>query len=284
MGARVKIETLGLMKQRGEPIAVLTCYDHPTAVFQDGAGVDVIFVGDSVGVNVLGYESPQQVTIDDMRHHTRAVRRGVVDALLMADLPYRSYETPAQAVKNARQLTVAGAEVVKLEGGRPVIDQVRALVSEGIPVVGHVGYTPQTRTGKRPVFGDRAEDALAVLKDAHALASAGALAVVLECVPERVAEVVTDRVPIPTIGIGAGRVCDGQVLVAHDMLGMHNSRYRFVKAYADLEGAMQRAFAAYVQDVKNHRFPQDNHRFKIKSAELRRFHLRAEEVLWPSKS
>lgn len=284
MGARVKIETLGLMKQRGEPIAVLTCYDHPTAVFQDGAGVDVIFVGDSVGVNVLGYESPQQVTIDDMRHHTRAVRRGVVDALLMADLPYRSYETPAQAVKNARQLTVAGAEVVKLEGGRPVIDQVRALVSEGIPVVGHVGYTPQTRTGKRPVFGDRAEDALAVLKDAHALASAGALAVVLECVPERVTEVVTDRVPIPTIGIGAGRVCDGQVLVAHDMLGMHNSRYRFVKAYADLEGAMQRAFAAYVQDVKNHRFPQDNHRFKIKSAELRRFHLRAEDVLWPSKS
>lgn len=284
MGARVKIETLGLMKQRGEPIAVLTCYDHPTAVFQDGAGVDVIFVGDSVGVNVLGYESPQQVTIDDMRHHTRAVRRGVVDALLMADLPYRSYETPAQAVKNARQLTVAGAEVVKLEGGRPVIDQVRALVSEGIPVVGHVGYTPQTRTGKRPVFGDRAEDALAVLKDAHALASAGALAVVLECVPERVAEVVTDRVPIPTIGIGAGRVCDGQVLVAHDMLGMHNSRYRFVKAYADLKGAMQRAFAAYVQDVKNHRFPQDNHRFKIKSAELRRFHLCAEDVLWPSKS
>ena len=284
MGARVKIETLGLMKQRGEPIAVLTCYDHPTAVFQDGAGVDVIFVGDSVGVNVLGYKSPQEVTIDDMRHHTRAVRRGVVDALLMADLPYRSYETPAQAVKNARQLTVAGAEVVKLEGGRPVIDQVRALVSEGIPVVGHVGYTPQTRTGKRPVFGDRAEDALAVLKDAHALASAGALAVVLECVPERVAEVVTDRVPIPTIGIGAGRVCDGQVLVAHDMLGMHNSRYRFVKAYADLEGAMQRAFAAYVQDVKNHRFPQDNHRFKIKSAELRRFHLRAEDVLWPSKS
>lgn len=284
MGARVKIETLGLMKQRGEPIAVLTCYDHPTAVFQDGAGVDVIFVGDSVGVNVLGYESPQQVTIDDMRHHTRAVRRGVVDALLMADLPYRSYETPAQAVKNARQLTGAGAEVVKLEGGRPVIDQVRALVSEGIPVVGHVGYTPQTRTGKRPVFGDRAEDALAVLKDAHALASAGALAVVLECVPERVVEVVTDRVPIPTIGIGAGRVCDGQVLVAHDMLGMHNSRYRFVKAYADLEGAMQQAFAAYVQDVKNHRFPQDNHRFKIKSAELRRFHLRAEDVLWPSKS
>ena len=278
MGARIKIETLGLMKQRGEPIAVLTCYDHPTAVFQDGAGVDVIFVGDSVGVNVLGYESPQRVTMDDMRHHTRAVRRGVVDALLMADLPYRSYETPAQAVKNARQLVLAGAEVVKLEGGRNVIDQVRALVAEGIPVVGHVGYTPQTRTGKRPVFGDCAEDALDVLKDAAALAVAGALAVVLECVPERIAEVVTDRVPIPTIGIGAGRVCDGQVLVAHDMLGVYQSRYRFVKAYADIEGAMQEAFAAYVQDVKNRRFPQDKHRFKIKSAELRRFHLRAEDV------
>ena len=164
MGSRVKPETLALMKQRGEPIAMLTCYDHPTAVFQDAAGVDVIFVGDSVGVNVLGYKSPQQVTMDDMLHHTRAVRRGVASALLMADLPYRAYETPEQAIENARQLVSAGTEVVKLEGGRNITPQVEALAAEGIPVVGHVGYTPQTRTGKRPVFGDRAEEALDVLK------------------------------------------------------------------------------------------------------------------------
>ena len=274
MGSRVKPETLALMKQRGETIAMLTCYDHPTAVFQDAAGVDVIFVGDSVGVNVLGYKSPQQVTMDDMLHHTRAVRRGVVSALLMADLPYRSYETPEQAIQNARQLVSAGTEVVKLEGGRNITPQVEALVAEGIPVVGHVGYTPQTRTGKRPVFGDCAEEALDVLYDADALASAGALAVVLECVPERVAEVVTKRVSMPTIGIGAGRVCDGQVLVAHDMLGVYKSHYRFVKTYTDLKRVMHGAFADYVADIKARRFPEDKHRFKIKSAELRRFRAR----------
>ncbi len=274
MGSRVKPETLALMKQRGEPIAMLTCYDHPTAVFQDAAGVDVIFVGDSVGVNVLGYKSPQQVTMDDMLHHTRAVRRGVVSALLMADLPYRTYETPEQALKNARQLVSAGTEVVKLEGGRNIMPQIEALVAEGIPVVGHVGYTPQTRTGKRPVFGDRAAEALDVLYDADALAAAGALAVVLECVPERVAEVVTKRLSMPTIGIGAGRVCDGQVLVAHDMLGVYKSHYRFVKTYTDLKRVMHQAFADYVKDIKAHQFPEDRHRFKIKSAELRRFRAR----------
>lgn len=277
MGSRVKPETLVQMKQRGEPIAMLTCYDHPTAVFQDAAGVDVIFVGDSVGINVLGYKNPQQVTMDDMLHHARAVRRGVVSALLMTDLPYRSYETPEQAIKNARQLVSAGTEVVKLEGGRNITPQVEALVAEGIPAVGHVGYTPQTRTGKRPVFGDRSEEALAVLADAEALASAGALTVVLECVPERVAEVVTQRLPIPTIGIGAGRVCDGQVLVAHDMLGVYKSHYRFVKTYTDLKRVMHRAFADYVADIKTRRFPEDNHRFKIKSAELRRFRAQIDE-------
>ena len=271
MGSRVKPETLAVMKQQGEPIAMLTCYDHPTAVFQDKAGVDVVFVGDSVGVNVLGYEGPQQVTMDDMVHHTRVVRRGVSNALLMADLPFRSYDSPQQAIDNAQKLIAAGAEVVKLEGGRNVIAQVEALVQLDIPVVGHVGYTPQTRTGERPVFGDTAEEARDVLEDAVALETAGALAVVLECVPERVAEIVTDRLLIPTIGIGAGRKCDGQVLVAHDMLGVYASAFRFVKAYAQLEQQMQQAFMDYVAEVKAFQFPEDKHRFKIKSAELRRF-------------
>lgn len=275
MGSRVKPETLQAMKQQGESIAVLTCYDYPMATFQDAAGVDVIFVGDSVGVNVLGYKSPRQVTMDDMLHHTRVVRRGVKAAALMADLPYHSYETPQKAVENARYLVDVGAEIVKLEGGDNVASQVGALVGVGIPVVGHVGYTPQTRTGERPVFGDRAAEALEVLEDAISLEEAGALAVVLECVPERVAEVVTHRLGIPTIGIGAGRVCDGQVLVAHDMLGVHENAYRFVKEYANLELIMRKAFATYVSDVKDHHFPEDGHQFKIKSAELRKFKAQA---------
>lgn len=278
MGSRVKPETLQVMKQQGEPIAMLTCYDYPMAVFQDAAGVDVIFVGDSVGVNVLGYASPQQVTMDDMLHHTRVVRRGVAAAVLMADLPYHSYETPQKAVENARRLVDVGAEIVKLEGGDNMASQVGALVEAGIPVVGHVGYTPQTRTGERPVFGDRAAEALEVLEDAISLEEVGALAVVLECVPERVAEVVTQRLEIPTIGIGAGRVCDGQVLVVHDMLGVHETAFRFVKAYANLGSIMPEAFAAYVTDVKDHSFPEDRHRFKIKSEELRKFKAQALSV------
>jgi len=271
MGSRVKPETLLDMKQRGEPIAMLTCYDYPSAVLQDAAGIDVIFVGDSVGVNALGYKSPQQVTMDDMLHHARAVRRGVTDALLLVDLPFGSYGTSEQAVENARQLVRAGAEVVKLEGGRAVAAQVAAIVADGIPVIGHIGYTPQTRTGERPVFGDLADEALEVLEDALALSRAGALGVVIECVPERVAEIVTERLSIPTIGIGAGRSCDGQVLVLPDMLGTTPHEFRFVKRYADLRAVAARAFSAYCEDVKTRRFPEDHHRFLIKREELRKF-------------
>lgn len=275
MGSRVKPETLRAMKQRNEPIAMLTCYDYPSAILQDAAGIDVVFVGDSVGVNALGYNSPQQVTMDDMLHHARAVRRGVTGALLLVDLPFCSYGTPAQAVENARRLMHAGAEVVKLEGGRAVEAQVAAMVADGIPVIGHVGYTPQTRTGARPVFGDRADEALEVLEDALALSRAGALGVVIECVPERVAEIVTKRLSIPTIGIGAGRACDGQVLVLPDMLGTTPHEFRFVKRYADLRPVMGQAFATYCEDVKTRRFPEDHHRFLIKREELRKFRARA---------
>lgn len=271
MGSRVKIETLQEMKQRSEPIVMLTCYDYPSAVLQDAAGIDVVFVGDSVGVNVLGYDTPMQVTMDDMLHHTRSVRRGVHEALLLADLPFGSYDTPEQAVDNARRLIDVGAEVVKLEGGRGVVPQVSAIVAEGVPVIGHVGYTPQTRTGERPVFGDRADEALDVLEDALALEQAGAGGVVLECVPERVAEIVTEQLQMPTIGIGAGRCCDGQVLVLPDMLGVNAHEFRFVKRYAELRHPLQGAFAAYCADVKSGRFPEDQHRFLIKREELRKF-------------
>ena len=165
----------------------------------------------------------------------------------------------------------AGAEVVKLEGGREVKAQVEALVQSGIPVVGHIGYTPQTRTGERPLYGDRVDEAICVLEDAFALAAAGALAVVLECIPEKVAEVVGQHISIPTIGIGAGRACDGQVLVVNDLLGVNEDSFRFVRQYADLKQVMYSAFKNYCADVKNGRFPGEEHRFLIKSKELRAF-------------
>ena len=271
MGTRVKPGSLIDMKQRGEAITMLTCYDYPTARCQEAAGVDVIFVGDSVGVNVLGYRSPQQVTMEDMIHHTNAVHRGVQKALLVADLPYGSYETPAQAVENAARLVDAGAEVVKLERGREIIESVSGIVADGIDVIGHVGHTPQTRMSGRAVVGDRADEAHAVFQDARSLEDAGVIAVVLECVPERISEIITDSLRIPTIGIGAGRNCDGQVLVNLDLLGATDARFSFVKQYAELSSVMENAFSEFVADVKVGRFPGEKHRFKIKGEELRKF-------------
>ena len=271
MGVRIKPDTLLEMKRRGEPITMLTCYDYPTARCLEAADVDVIFVGDSVGVNVLGYQSPQQVTMQDMIHHTNAVHRGVEKALLVADLPYGSYETPEQALENARRLLEAGAEVVKLERGREIMDSVSSIVAEGIDVIGHVGHTPQTRVGGRAVFGDRAEEARSVYQDAQGLEEAGVVAVVLECVPERISTVITERLRIPTIGIGAGRYCDGQVLVTLDLLGLNDLQFSFVERYAELSTITRGAFSTFVADVKAGRFPANSHRFRIKSEELRKF-------------
>jgi len=272
MGSRVTLGTLISMKASNEPITMLTCYDHPSACLQDAAGVDIIFVGDSVGTNVLGYESPLQVTMEDMAHHTRAVSRGVEQALFVSDLPYASYETPEQAVANAERLVEAGAEVVKLEGGQEVAEQVEAIVSRGMPLMGHVGFTPQTaEEGASHVVGGHADEALKLFQDVRALEEAGACSVVLECVPERVAEVITSHCTIVTIGIGSGRGCDGQVLVTPDLLGLGPRPLRFAKQYADLATAMREAYSAYVDEVRSRSFPGDEHRFRIKSDELRKF-------------
>ena len=271
MGSRVRPETLMDLKQRSEPITMLTCYDFPTALLQDAACVDIIFVGDSVGTNVLGYEDPKQVSMEDMVHHTRAVRRGVKAALLVSDLPYGSYETPEQGVQNALRLVDAGAEVVKLEGGEEVADGVACMVEQGISVMGHVGFTPQTAGGGSHVVGRRADEAIAVFRGVRALAGAGACAVVMECVPERVAEVVTSRLGVPTIGIGSGRYCDGQVLVTPDLLGISETEFRFVKRYAGLSTVVRGAFSNFVAEVKAGQFPEDKHGFRVKKEELRRF-------------
>ncbi len=265
------------MKRRGEPIAMLTCYDFPTAILQDASEVDVILVGDSLGINVLGYESPQQVTMADMLHHTRAVKRGVQRAILLADLPYRSYETDSQAVSNARLMEDAGADMVKLEGAEDVAGRIAAITAEGIPVVGHVGHLPQTWKGNRHVYGDRADEAALVLEGALALEAAGAVAVVLECVPEQVAGVVSRALNIPTIGIGSGRRCDGQVLVAPDLLGLNDLSFRYSKRYAELGSAIRKAFSTYVEDVKAKRYPAGEHRYRIRNEELRKFKALAED-------
>ena len=210
------------MKGRGERIAALTAYDFPMTRLLDEAGIPLILVGDSLGMVVLGYPDTTHVTMSEMEHHVRAAARAKPRALLAADLPYHAYETVADAVANARRLVAAGAEAVKAEGGREILEQVRAIVASGIPFLGHLGMLPQhvLDEGGYHVKGKKEPEHLALLADAHALTTAGAFAVVLELVTPRVAKELTQAVPIPTIGIGSGPDCDGQVLVTPDLLGM----------------------------------------------------------------
>jgi 3-methyl-2-oxobutanoate hydroxymethyltransferase len=212
---------LGVMKTRGQKIPSLTAYDYPMARLLDECGVPLLLVGDSLGMVVLGYPDTTHVTMADMEHHVRAAARARPRALLAADLPYHSYETPAEAVKNARRLIVSGAEAVKAEGGRDILDQVRAAVGAGIPFIGHLGMLPQhvLEEGGYHIKGKREAEREALLADAKALADAGAFALVLELVTPPVARQITESIPIPTIGIGSGPDCDGQILVTPDLIG-----------------------------------------------------------------
>jgi 3-methyl-2-oxobutanoate hydroxymethyltransferase len=271
MGSEVTVDRLVSMKREGQPIVMLTCYDYPTAVMQDAAGIDVIFIGDSVGTNVLGYDSPVEVTMADMVHHTKAVSRGVEKGLVVGDMPYASYESPDLGEANAQRLMDAGAEMVKLEGGAEVAETVRQIVSAGIPVMGHIGFTPQTAPSGSFVVGSSAEEAAELLQDARTLEQAGLSALVMECVPERIAQIITAEVGMPTIGIGSGRYCDGQVLVTPDLLGMSNKSLRFAKRYAGLANSMAGAFTQYAQDVRDGEFPKHEHGFRVKKDVLKAF-------------
>jgi 3-methyl-2-oxobutanoate hydroxymethyltransferase len=263
---RKKVTTLALRrkKARQEAISMLTAYDYPTALSIDQAGIDVILVGDSLGMVVLGYANTLPVTMEDMLHHCKAVARGAQYALLVGDMPFMSYQvSAAEALRNAgRFLQEAGMDAVKLEGGQERAEAIQAMVGAGIPVMGHLGLTPQSVNqlgGFRPQ-GMQAAAARWLLEDALALQEAGCFSLVLESIPARLAELVTRRLEIPTIGIGAGPGCDGQVLVTHDLLGLFD-RFtpRFVKKYADLHGALLGAFAAYKSDVEAHAFPAAEH-------------------------
>jgi len=257
---KITIPSLRARKRSGPPIVALTAYDHPTALALDEAGVDLLLVGDSVGMVVLGHETTLPVTLEVMLHHTSAVTRAKPAALVVADMPFLSYHlSREETIRNAGRLVQeAGAEAVKIEGGRARAGVVRALVESDIPVMGHIGLTPQAvhAMGGYKVQGKSPEAVQGLLDDAHALEDAGAFSLVLEGMPAEVARLVTRAVSIPTIGIGAGPECDGQILVSHDLLGLGAAPPpRFVRRYADLRAATVEAARAYAADVISGRFP-----------------------------
>jgi 3-methyl-2-oxobutanoate hydroxymethyltransferase len=263
---KITLHTLGRMKQRGERIAMLTAYDYPTAKLLDAAGLDVLLVGDSLGMVVLGYPTTLPVTMEDMIHHCRAVARGASRAMLVGDLPFMAYQVSREeAVRNAGRLLKEGnMEAVKLEGGREVADTVSAIVAAGIPVMGHLGLTPQAvhRMGGYRVQGRDPAQAERLKEDAQILEKAGTFSIVLEGVPAELGREITAASSIPTIGIGAGPHCDGQVLVTQDMLGLFDDLSpSFVKRYADLAPVLLEAFSRYCEEVRVGTFPAPEHSF-----------------------
>jgi 3-methyl-2-oxobutanoate hydroxymethyltransferase len=246
-----QISRFAEMKRCGEKIAMLTAYDAPQARAQEEARIDVILVGDSVGVNILGYASEREVTLADMAHHTRAVRRGAPETFVVSDLPFATYDTPEQAVDSAKVLQAAGADAVKFEGGHP--DIVRAIIGAGIPVCGHLGYEPQRC--ERRVHGKTFEEASRILADARALDEAGVFMLVVELSPAELADAVTRAIKAATIGIGAGPATDGQVLVFPDVLGYTPKNFRHNKRYADVGATMRAASESYIADMKAGAFP-----------------------------
>jgi 3-methyl-2-oxobutanoate hydroxymethyltransferase len=261
---KITTQTLRRKKMRAEVITMLTAYDHATALALDQAGIDTILVGDSLGMVVLGYANTLQVTMDDMLHHCRAVARGTQYALTIGDMPFMSYQASVQeAVRNAgRFLQKGGMDAIKLEGGSERLDTIQAIVSAGIPVMGHLGLTPQSvhqLGGFRPQ-GLEVSGARRILDDALILQDAGCFSIVLESIPASLASLISKRLEIPTIGIGAGPECDGQVLVTHDMLGLFQRfRPKFVKKYANLYAEMVLAFTDYIEEVQGNVFPGVEH-------------------------
>ncbi|MGB7520021.1 MAG: 3-methyl-2-oxobutanoate hydroxymethyltransferase [Spirulinaceae cyanobacterium] len=245
-------EYLQQKKLRQQKITALTCYDYPTAILEDRAGIDVIFVGDSVGTNILGYEDETQVTMDDIVHHLKAVCRGVKESYILADLPHKSYETPQQALANAQRLVENGADCVKLEGVRE--DVVKCLVEQDIKVCGHLGLMPQTQQEKA-VQGKKFEQAKEIISSAIKLEKLGTFMLVLELVPEELGQVITSKLQIPTIGIGSGRFTDGQVLIVNDILGITPRKLRLAKKYQDYQALTLETIKSYQKDVEKSGFP-----------------------------
>jgi 3-methyl-2-oxobutanoate hydroxymethyltransferase len=273
---KISVQSLKAKKQRRQVFSMLTAYDYPTALAMDQAGIDVILVGDSLGMVVLGYSNTLPVTMEDMLHHSRAVARGAKYALLVGDMPFMSYQVSVtEALRNAgRFLQEAGMDAVKLEGGRERLETIKAIGSAGIPVMGHLGLTPQSvhqLGGFRPQ-GRNAAAACRILEEAQMLQDAGCFSLVLESVPARLARLISERLEIPTIGIGAGAGCDGQVLVTHDLLGIFD-RFtpRFAKQYARFHEEMKNAFHAFQADIESGAFPAEQHTIEMPDDEWENF-------------
>lgn len=272
---KITITDLHNKKRGGKKITMLTAYDYPMARLVDGAGIDMILVGDSLGMVVLGYDSTVPVTMDEMIHHAKAVRRGTKYAFLVGDMPFMSYQVSVEeAIRNAgRFMKEAGCDAVKLEGGDEVLAVTKAIVDAGVPVLGHLGLTPQTisKLGGYRIQGKDAEAAKKILDQALKLEKAGCFAIVLECVPDEVSDLITKKLSIPTIGIGAGASCDGQVLVVNDMVGLFDRFVpKFVKQYVKLSEEISRGLNKYREEVENGTFPDAEHSFAIKEEELKK--------------
>jgi 3-methyl-2-oxobutanoate hydroxymethyltransferase len=269
---RITVNDIRDMKQKGEKIAMLTAYDYPTSKIVDNCNIPIILVGDSLGNVVLGYENTLPVTMDDMIHHCKAVVRGTEHAMVVGDMPFMTYHISVEdAMRNAaRFIQEAGVQAVKLEGGVTVADKVKRLVDCGIPVMGHIGMTPQSvnQFGGNLVQGKKLEAAQRLVDDAKALEQAGAFSVVLECIPLRLAALITQNISIPTIGIGAGPACDGQVLVINNLLGLTDFNPKLSKQYVNLKDVMTQAISAYRDEVKGGQFPTKENSFIIDSAVL----------------
>ncbi len=271
------------LKNEGKKISFLTAYDYPTAKILDSSGIDGILVGDSVGNTVLGYKDTLPVTMEDMVHHTKPVSEAVDNALVVSDMPFGSYEGSVEtAVENAGRLIKNGAEAVKLEGGREVMDRVRSILDSGVPVMGHLGFTPQKvlKFGSYKPRGTEAEEAVEILEDAIRLDEAGVFSIVLESIPSSLAKIITEKVNVPTIGIGAGEHCDGQILVVHDMLGVSNFKAKFVKRFADLQSSIEESVTDYMREVEDGEFPKDKHSYGMEEGEKKKLEelLREREI------
>ena len=263
------------MKSRGEKISILTAYDYTTAKALDFAGIDSILVGDSMGMVIYGEDSTLKVTMDDLVRHTQAVAKGTEHAMVIADMPFMSFALPEDALRNAGRLVKeGGADAVKLEGGMERVEAIKLMLNSGIPVMGHLGLTPQYihRLGGYKLQGKTAKAAERLLEDALLLEKAGVFSIVLEMVPQQIAKVISEQLSIPTIGIGAGIGCDGQVLVVQDMMGASSGKsFKFVKKYADIWNTRVSAVKEYIQDVRKSAFPMESHSFNLDDEEWKQF-------------
>lgn len=268
------VNTFRAAKEKGEKLTMVTSYDYNMAGIVDEAGINGILVGDSLGMVVMGYADTLPVTMDDMVHHTKAVSAGVKNTLVVGDMPFMSYHVSTEeAVYNAgRLIKEGGAHCVKLEGGAAVLDKIEVIVKAQIPVMGHLGLTPQSVNmfGGFKVQGKSVDAVKKLIDDAKKMEEAGVFAIVLECVPEKIAKLITEAINVPTIGIGAGKYCDGQILVINDMLGMFNDFVpKFVKQYANLRGEINNALQAYKEEVQSGAFPEQKHTFKVDESILK---------------